>query len=166
MENIDIPVIIPSYEPDQKLLDLCKSLYEAGIIQTIILDDGSGEAYREIFDQIAAVYGFTILRHAVNLGKGRALKNAFNYVLEFFPDAMGVITADSDGQHRPDDIKKCMRALINHPDSLVLGCRKFKGGGEIPWKSRIGNEITRWFFRYLCGINLSDTQTGLRGMPQ
>lgn len=165
MNKICIPVIIPSYEPDENLIILCENLYNAGITETIIFDDGSGGGYRAVFDQIEALYGFTVLRHAVNLGKGRALKDAFNYVLETFPDATGVITADSDGQHRPEDIEKCMRALQEHPDSFILGCREFQGE-QVPWKSRLGNEVTKKIFRYLCGIKLSDTQTGLRGIPR
>lgn len=165
MNNICIPVIIPSYEPDKNLIVLCENLYNTGITETIIFDDGSGHEYRNIFDRIESSYGFTVLRHAVNLGKGRALKDAFNYVLEQYPSAAGVITADSDGQHRPEDISKCMKALQEHPDSLILGCREFQGE-QVPWKSRFGNEATRKIFRYLCGIKLSDTQTGLRGIPR
>ena len=137
MENICIPVIIPSYEPDRQLLDLCKSLYQAGMMETVILDDGSGREYREIFNQIETAYGFAVLRHAVNMGKGRALKDAFNYVLEKYPEAAGVVTADSDGQHTPEDIKRCMCALEEYPDRMILGCRQFCGE-HVPWKSRFG----------------------------
>ncbi len=165
MENICIPVIIPSYEPDRQLLDLCKSLYQAGMMETVILDDGSGREYREIFNQIETAYGFAVLRHAVNMGKGRALKDAFNYVLEKYPEAAGVVTADSDGQHTPEDIKRCMCALEEYPDRMILGCRQFCGE-HVPWKSRFGNEVTKKIFQYLCGIGISDTQTGLRGIPR
>lgn len=42
MNKICIPVIIPSYEPDENLIILCENLYNAGITETIIFDDGSG----------------------------------------------------------------------------------------------------------------------------
>ncbi len=162
--SINIPVIIPAYEPDKNLLVLCEKLLEAGLIYVIIVDDGSGKEYREIFDTIQQKYNYIILRHAVNLGKGRALKEAFNYALNVNPNLVGVVTADSDGQHTPEDIIKCMEALIENPENLILGCRTFDNR-DIPWKSKIGNELTKKVCSYLCGIKISDTQTGLRGIP-
>lgn len=163
--NDKCPVIIPSYEPDTMLNHLCASLKDAGIFNFIVIDDGSGQEYQPIFEMIEKNYHCKILRHAVNLGKGRALKNAFNYVLNECPNAIGVITADSDGQHTPDDIKRCMLCLCENPESLILGCRKFQGD-HVPWRSRIGNKLTKNIFRYVCGIKISDTQTGLRGIPK
>ena len=162
--SINIPVIIPAYEPDKNLLVLCEKLLEAGLIYVIIVDDGSGKEYREIFDTIQQKYNYIILRHAVNLGKGRALKEAFNYALNVNPNLVGVVTADSDGQHTPEDIIKCMEALIENPENLILGYRTFDNR-DIPWKSKIGNELTKKVCSYLCGIKISDTQTGLRGIP-
>ena len=80
------------------------------------------------------------------------------------PDAIGCITADSDGQHTPTDIKKCMEALEQRPNALILGCRDFSGE-DVPTKSRFGNELTKKICSFLCGIKVSDTQTGLRGIP-
>ena len=102
--------------------------------------------------------------HAVNQGKGRALKTAFNYCLGEFPGMPGVITADSDGQHSPACILSCVDAMLMHPDALVLGCRCFEGE-EVPVRSEFGNKCTRVVMKYLTGITVSDTQTGLRGIP-
>lgn len=41
----EIPVIIPSYEPDEKLITLLTALQEAGICHVIVVDDGSGTQY-------------------------------------------------------------------------------------------------------------------------
>ena len=57
--------------------------------------------------------GVVVLTHALNYGKGRALKTAFNYVLNNYKDVVGVITVDSDGQHLVKDALKCSDALIN-----------------------------------------------------
>ena len=99
----------------------------------------------------------------MNLGKGAALKTAFNHVLCTMPDLAGVVTADADGQHHPDDIERVAAALLEHPDALVLGARAFEG--EIPLRSKIGNVATRGIMRALLGQKLADTQTGLRGIP-
>ena len=163
-EESGLFVIIPTYEPSSEFIKLIESFKRFEITNIVIVDDGSGGVYREIFDQAESL-GCIVLRHAVNLGKGRALKTAFNYVLNEFPDVAGVITADSDGQHTPGDIMKCIDEFTYHSDELILGCRDFDDGG-IPWKSRFGNELTKKICSFFCGIKVSDTQTGLRVIPR
>lgn len=160
----EIPIVIPSYEPDEKLPKLLKRLKETGFKNIVVVDDGSGGEYAHFFKDAEEIYGCSVLHHAVNQGKGRALKTAFNYCLGKFRDMPGVVTADSDGQHSPECILLCVDALIAHPDSLILGCRCFEGV-DVPARSEFGNKCTRVVMKYLTGITVSDTQTGLRGIP-
>lgn len=167
MDKIDVkqvPIVIPAYEPDEKLIGLLFKLQEAGFSDIVLVDDGSGEAYGHFFIEAKETYGCKVLQHAVNQGKGRALKTAFNFCLKEFPDLPGVITADSDGQHTPECILSCASALAEHPGALVLGCRCFDGE-DVPTRSEFGNKCTRVVMKYLTGITVSDTQTGLRGIP-
>lgn len=159
-----IPILIPSLEPDERLTALLHDLQAAGLAPVVLIDDGSGTAYQDIFTQAQQEFGCVVLRHAVNLGKGRALKDAFNYCLTTWPQLTGCITADSDGQHTAACIRKCRDALAQSPGRLVLGVRDFDAPG-VPDKSRLGNKITRQICRLLCGVTVSDTQTGLRGIP-
>ncbi len=162
MSEKQIPVIIPAYEPDEKLNKLIDDLMAAGITDIVVVDDGSApEKYGSIFEALKGKA--TLLRHAVNMGKGRALKTAFNYCLNEYTDLLGVITADSDGQHSPEDIKKCMDALEKEPSKLILGVRDFDKSG-IPARSVFGNKVTSVVMKLLTGISMSDTQTGLRGI--
>lgn len=162
--NYDIPVIIPAYEPDEKLIRLLDGLQAAGVRHVVVVDDGSGESYGTLFDRAASYDNCTVLYHAVNLGKGRALKTAFNYCLRVHGLAPGCVTADSDGQHTPEDIIACMSALRDHPDALILGCRDFDASG-VPARSAFGNKVTRKVLGFLLGLSVSDTQTGLRAVP-
>lgn len=163
-----VPIIIPAYEPDERLPGLLKELKEKGFHNIILVDDGSGERFRKIFEEaeeIISDLGGTILTHDVNRGKGRALKTAFAYVLREIPNATGVVTADSDGQHTADCIRLVMKRVKEQPDAFILGVRSFDGD-EVPWKSRFGNKLTRRVLGYVAGIRISDTQTGLRGIPR
>lgn len=158
-----VPIVIPAYEPGTELLEFYRDLKTKGFQNIIVINDGSTDDYTELFDEITA-RGGVVLKHAVNQGKGRALKTVFNYILNEFPDACGCITADSDGQHKTEDVEQCARALVHSRDCLIMGCRDFSGS-NVPWKSRFGNELTKKVCSYLCGIKVSDTQTGLRGIP-
>lgn len=157
-----IPIIIPSYEPDDRLVTLVEELQEYRV-KIVIVNDGSDPKYDGVFQKLVD-RKVTVLRHAVNQGKGRALKTAFNYCLLEDPNLIGCVTADSDGQHLPKDILHCCEELNLYPDNLILGCRDFDDV-SVPSKSKYGNKITRNVFKYLCGLKITDTQTGLRGIP-
>lgn len=162
-----IPVIIPSLEPDDRFLKLLSDLSLQKIGPIVVVDDGSGEKYRHFFHKAESEFAAIVLTHDMNYGKGRALKDAFSYCLDKWPDMLGCITADSDGQHTPKAIVQCKDKLIENPSKLILGSRNFKVDAQkdIPLKSRFGNQLTCKVFQSLYRINISDTQTGLRGIP-
>lgn len=162
-----IPIIIPAYEPDLRLIELLKDIRKNKCGPVILINDGSGIKYDAIFstaEEILKDIGGELLVHEKNQGKGRALKTAFSYVLKEYPQAIGGVTADSDGQHTVSCIEDVKASLLEYPDNLILGVRKFDGEG-IPWKSRFGNTLTEKIFAYIAGVHVSDTQTGLRGIP-
>ena len=125
-----IPLVIPAYEPDERMTKLFEEFREKGIHDVILIDDGSGETYREFFqkaEEILQEIGGELLTHEKNKGKGGAVRTAFAYVLEKYPDAIGVVTADCDGQHHVEDILAIMRRLSEKPDCLIAGVRRFDG---------------------------------------
>ena len=153
-------VVIPAYEPDDRLISLVKELARAGFANIIVVDDGSGEGYKKVFDQLEAI----VLHHDANHGKGRALKTGFRHVQVNHVGIYGVVTIDADGQHRVQD---CMRIADNlqlGKDQLILGNRDFNLPA-VPPRSRVGNKVTSVAFRLLYGQYLPDTQTGLRAFP-
>ncbi len=160
-----VPVLIPAYEPDGALLSTVAALEAAGHARIVVVNDGSGPSFEPLFDQLRQRHpGVHLLRHSVNLGKGAALKTGLNHILNKFPDAPGAVTADADGQHLPADIARVAEALAQSAGSnLVLGARSF--GNGVPWRSLFGNRISAALLRLVVGERLSDTQTGLRGIP-
>lgn len=159
-----VAVIIPALCPSRCLAQLAARLAGMGFQQIVIVDDGSGAAYGEVFSECTEFTGVEVLRHPANLGKGAALKTGIRHVLSSYPDAEGVVTADADGQHEPEDIARVAGKLAEQPGCLVLGSRDFDG--QAPWRSRIGNVVTRRLVRWLVGHRLKDTQTGLRAIPR
>jgi putative flippase GtrA len=155
-------VVIPALEPDHHLVDLVNDLIAADQQRLLIIDDGSGPDFQPLFDQLETL-GCTVLRHPVNRGKGAALKNALAYAAERWPEAVGYVTADSDGQHSATDIGRVAQALLDQPQALVLGVRDFSGA-DVPRKNRTGNRLTSLVFRLESGVTCVDTQTGLRGL--
>ena len=162
---MSIVALIPAYRPDKQLTAVVRSLSEdLTFTKIIVVDDGSGADYRPIFDGLRQLGDrILVLQHAINLGKGVALKTGMNAALVECPGLTGIVTADADGQHRPADIRRVAERLRQCPAALVLGMRGFEG--KIPLRNRIGNLLTKLVFRLMIGRRVGDTQTGLRGVP-
>ncbi len=159
MNYDNIAVLIPAYKPDRRLNQLIDDLLNAGFHRLVVVDDGGGEPFRAIFNDLTGKAD--VLVHEVNRGKGAALKTGMTHIARKMPGA-AVVTADSDGQHTPTDIKKIADELLQNPDHLVLGVRD---KSQMPPRSKAGNTLTCGVFGLTTGLWITDTQTGLRGLP-
>lgn len=154
-------VLIPAYEPDERLVALVRALRVADPARPVlVVDDGSGDPFAAVFAR-AAASGAIVLTHKDNRGKGAALKTGFAVITARFA-GHDVVTADADGQHTPHDIEQ-VAATLDAGRALVLGVRAFSGA--VPARSRVGNAATSAVFRLATRQRLGDTQTGLRGIP-
>ncbi|AMB98573.1 glycosyl transferase [Aerococcus urinaehominis] len=162
----DIAIIIPSLEPDQALLDLLAHIRskETSKEEIILINDGSDNSYDHIFQQAVADYQVHLIEHEVNYGKGRGLKNAFKYILNELTQVEWAVTIDSDGQHTYPDMQACINEARQHPEAIIFGSRDFQN--EVPLKSKFGNIMTSKVLAATSGMNLRDTQTGLRVIPR
>ena len=153
--------IVPAYDPPPGLSGrLAETLAAAPLDALVVVDDG---CQTPITADDARI---TVLRHDRNRGKGAALKTAFAYLAEHFPDADGAVSFDADGQHGASDVAAVCRAAETAPDRPILGVRQFADAVHQPWRSRFGNALTRIVFRLYSKTAVADTQTGLRYYPR
>ena len=159
-------ILIPAYNPDERLTGLVRELTEHGFATIAVVNDGSTtETAARVFAGLEQEKLCLIRTHALNMGKGAALKLGLDCIYSRYPQCPGVITVDADGQHCIADILNVARERLEHPDALILGTRCFDEAG-IPFRSRIGNKMTRLLMRLFLGIAIRDTQTGLRAIPR
>ena len=160
-----ISVVLPSLDPDEKLIAVVDGLLEYGFSHIILVNDGSKQENLHYFTDLAAAHPeITLLHHEVNKGKGAALKNAFRWFLDNRPDGYGVVTVDGDNQHHPEDTRRCCEHMME-TGRTVLGCRDFNQA-DVPARSSFGNKTTSMIFKIFVGMTISDTQTGLRAFPR
>lgn len=159
MKN-EIVVLIPAYNPTDDLIPLVSELLQNNFT-IVVVNDGSAKRTKYIFDKLDKDR-IIFLEHCENKGKGQALKTGFDYIKNNI-ECTGVVTADADGQHDLEDIKKVSNALKDTPNTLVLGSRL--DTKSMPFSSRTGNTITRFVFKFATHTKVFDTQTGLRGIP-
>ena len=162
-----ICVIIPSLNPDDKLMQVIEGLREKGFQNLIVINDGSDGNYEHIFNK-AQENGCKVIIHKKNKGKGAAIKTALEFIMnneKMNKEIAGVVTVDGDNQHSPEDVRKvCESMLENGGKEIILGTRDFSDK-KIPFRSRFGNKMTSCIFGFLVGMKLTDTQTGLRVIP-
>ena len=158
MKN-DVVVLIPSYEPDQKLIDVVTELIK-NEFPVLVINDGSGKNFEPVFNQIKSLA--QLIEFPTNRGKGDALKEGYKNIPSLFPEAKYVITADGDGQHAIKDIIK-MYNLLKETGECVLGVRRFDK--TVPFRSRFGNYYSQLTRSLVTKTYLEDDQCGLRGFP-
>ena len=154
-------VIIPAYEPSHAFVDYAKLLLAKGFGGLVVVDDGSGEKYADIFNELSALESCTVISYTPNHGKGYALKTAFQHCKDTYDDGYVFVTADCDGQHLAHDVESVANTANAHRSKLILGARDFSLD-NVPARSKAGNINIRRMFKFFYGLSLSDTQTGLR----
>ena len=92
-------VLIPALNPPKEFINYARELIENDNVDLIVIDDGSKNEFKYIFNEIEKLKNTTILTHEVNKEKGRGLKTGFEYFIKHYKKAVvsGIITADSDG---------------------------------------------------------------------
>lgn len=150
--------LIPAYKPNENLIYFVQSLEKRGI-EVVVVDDGSGEEYLPLFAQLEKNSKAKIIRFYINQGKGAALKEGLFY-LNKIEDDFVVITLDADGQHSLKDAVYLLEKSIENEDILILGSREQTK--DSPIRSKIGNYITKKVFSISTGVDVEDTQTGMR----
>lgn len=158
MPALNYCVVIPTYNNHktlQRVIDgvLC---YTHNVI---IINDGSTDTTKSILDGYPQL---TVLHLPVNKGKGNALRAGFaiarNKGYEY------AITLDSDGQHYPNDIPVFLEAVKNAGNTLYIGSRDLQQDG-VPKKNSFGNGVSNFWYRFVTGLRLNDTQSGFRIYP-
>lgn len=121
-----------------------------------LIDDGSTDGCTDGLES-----GIThILTLDKNHGKGYALLEGYAKALE--DDAVQCVAVlDADGQHDIRDLPRLYKVFQEGEADFLIGARDFSIG-YVPFRSRIGNKVTRVVSQVLLGTNLQDTQSGYR----
>ena len=154
--------LIPAYKPNIQLLEFVKGIEEHDM-DCLIVNDGSGEEYLSLFHKIERETEARVLSFPGNRGKGAALKAGLEYLQKENAGLQGdftLVTLDADGQHLLKDALNLLSVAEEKKDTLILGSRT--QSKDSPLRSRIGNGITKEVFHLCTGVEVKDTQTGMR----
>ena len=147
-------MIIPAYNEEKRIGKVLQRMPDF-IDEVIVVDDGSKDKTSEV----ARGFGAKVIRLERNQGKGRAMS-------EGIKKANGdiIVFIDADGQHKPEEIIKLVKPIVNGEADFVIGSRLIKVQGERPLIRKISNFITTSLIRLKLGISVKDTQSGFRAI--
>ncbi len=158
---MDISVVIPLYNEDESLRELCEWIVRVMnenrySYEIILINDGSSDRSWEVIEELAIKYptvkGISFRR---NYGKSAALN-------EGFAATQGdvIITMDADMQDSPDEIPGLYKMIREDGFDLVSGWKKKRYD---PISKTIPSKFFNWATRKMSGINnLHDFNCGLK----
>lgn len=143
-------VIIPALNEAGSIGRVVTALNDAATWkEVVVVDDGSTD---ETGGQ-AQLAGARVLRHPYRKGNGAAVKTGLRQAAGDF-----ILIMDADGQHRPADALRLVRALDEY--ELVVGARS--GQSQATAFRRAGNGLLNWLAGYLAGHPIPDLTSGFR----
>ena len=152
--------LIPAYNEEKMVGKVIRQLRsklktEKMNYEIIVVNDGSYDATAEK----ARNAGATVISHILNSGSGAATLTGMSYALQNDFDI--IVSLDADGQHDPMDAIKGVNKIINSEAHLLVGSRLDNPKGMATIKV-IGNKGLSYITYVLFGINIKDSQSGMR----
>ncbi len=152
-------IVIPAFHEEQVIGAIVSEL-RAAWPRIVVVDDGSSDATGET----ARAAGATVLTHVVNRGQGAALQTGIAYALRH--GAEYIVTFDSDGQHRAEDVPGLLEPLRAGVADAALGSRFLGTTEEMPRRRRLLLKAAILFTRIASGVRVTDTHNGLRAFTR
>jgi glycosyltransferase involved in cell wall biosynthesis len=148
-------IVIPSYNEEHAIGGVVLEL-TASWPHVVVVDDGSTDGT----GAVAGRSGATVLTHVVNRGQGAALQTGIDYALE--RGARVIVTFDSDGQHRAEDVAALVKPIEEGRAEAVLGSRFLGSTESMPRRRGLLLRAAVLFTRITSGARVTDTHNGLR----
>jgi glycosyltransferase involved in cell wall biosynthesis len=150
-----VVIVIPVYNEAAVIGGVIEAVRAQGFEHIVVVDDGSADES----SCIASAHDVLALRLKVNRGKGAAVKTGI--MAANLLDAEVVVTMDGDGQHDPADIQPLIAPILAGRSDVVLGSRLLNRE-QMPFVKTLANSLGNLFTWMLCGLLVSDSQSGFR----
>jgi glycosyltransferase involved in cell wall biosynthesis len=159
---VKLSILMPVYN-ERTVVERCISLVLAAPLpenmdrELIVVDDCSTDGAYAILERLAAAHPeIQLHRHAVNQGKGAAVRSAIQYATGDFS-----LIQDADLEYDPSEYPILLKPLLDGRADAVFGSRYLAGEQTrvLPfWHSLINKTLTL-ISNMFCNLNLTDMET-------
>jgi len=159
-KKLKLGVVIPALNEAGAIADTLKqvqSILRNYKLSVVVIDGGSTDNTVQIVQNL----GIPVVRQSRE-GYGDALSTGFEYISqESGPEIL--VMLDADGTYDPKDIPGMLQPLVAREADIVLGNRFPRSEpGSMTAVNRFGNHLISWLTGRLFGVEVSDTQCGMR----
>jgi len=156
----NVALLIPAYNAEPMLGQVLDQVLPLDY-PVIVVNDGSTDRTGEV----AVSHDVAFLEvHAVNRGKGAALKSGFTLARK--KGFTHVLTLDADGQHPIESIPEFVRECEERPEAILVGNRfGDKTIDAMPRVRRLSNGFSSSLISLAARRKVPDAQCGMRVYP-
>lgn len=152
-----LSVIIPIYNEEETVLDIIRQVRSCGVkdLEVVAVNDCSRDGTRAKLESLPASADLVIAHHAVNQGKGAAIRTAQKLVTGDV-----VVIQDADLEYFPTEFPKMLKYIEEDKADAVFGSRY--SGREIrvdTWWHYFGNKLLTTASNIASNLHLTDMET-------
>jgi hypothetical protein len=156
-----IAILIPAYNEAENIgvvLDQMPAAVCDVRTEVLVVDDGS----RDGTGDVAAEHGALVARHVTNRGGGAALRTGYRLMVE--SGAEIVVTLDADGQHRPDQMERLVKPIIDGEVDVAHGSRVLGQADRNHFARELGIVFFNRLVSFITRTQVSDCSNGYRAV--
>jgi len=156
-----IAILIPAYNEAENIGTVLDQIPPAacGIrTEVLVVDDGS----RDGTGDVAAEHGALVARHVTNRGGGAALRTGYRLMVE--SGAEIVVTLDADGQHRPDEMERLVKPILDGEVDMAHGSRVLGHADRNHFARELGIVFFNRLVSFITRTHVTDCSNGYRAV--
>jgi glycosyltransferase involved in cell wall biosynthesis len=158
-------IILPAFNKandiEEVVRRITRLLLDSQIIcDLIIVDDGSSDDTQEKLESIVDEFGVIVITHETNQGKGQAIRTGMQFALEKYK-VIGYFDADLDLS--VTSLLDALSYMLKYNTEILIGSKRHpQSVVQYPISRRFLSFIFQTLSQVLVGLNISDSQTGLK----
>lgn len=156
-----IAILIPAYNEAENIgvvLDQIPAAVCGKGTEVLVVDDGS----RDGTGDVAAEHGAAVARHVTNRGGGAALRTGYRLMVE--SGAEIVVTLDADGQHRPDEMERLVKPILDGEVEMAHGSRVLGQADRNHFARELGIVFFNRLVSFITRTHVTDCSNGYRAV--
>ncbi|HMI81426.1 MAG TPA: glycosyltransferase family 2 protein [Solirubrobacterales bacterium] len=156
-----IAILIPAYNEAENIgvvLDQIPPAVCGVRTEVLVVDDGS----RDGTDGVAAKHGALVARHVTNRGGGAALRTGYRLMVA--SGAEVVVTLDADGQHRPDEMERLVKPILDGEVAVAHGSRVLGHADRNHFARELGIVFFNRLVSFITRTHVTDCSNGYRAV--